>query len=145
MTYKSKAAWSALELVRSARMKGLLNACGHGSNLVLGMSNGDRSTASGVQAKLRIERIPSGVVAVHVVGVAGTRVRIWDASVTTAYKDYTESTHINYWVTFLLDEANRDEILEIWVEKTAGTVSGLVAIEGKPPGGTLNQPVVVGD
>ncbi len=133
MGFSDKAQWNALDLVRSARLKGLLNAYGVTSQLVLGMSVANRSTGSA--AKLKITNLPSGRLAVHVGGATNTRVRVWDSGESTAYKDYTESSVSNYWVEFLLDEANRDEVLVIEVTPIGFEVEALVAIEGVAPGG----------
>jgi hypothetical protein len=123
------------------------NAYGHGSLTILGMTNGDRGTA-GI-AKLKIAKLPSGLLAVHVNGGTTTRVRVFDSGESTAYKDRSEVTETLYWVTFDLNEtasevAHTDEELIIWVEGSAN-VNNLIALEGRPPGGTKAQPVFVGD
>jgi hypothetical protein len=141
MGFNDKAQWSGLELVRSARLKALLNAYGVGSNLILGMSVNGHSTGS--SAKLKITNLPSGRLAVHVGGATNTTVKVWDSAEAVAYKTYTETSVTGYWVEFLMDAANRDEVLVIEVIPNT-TVGSLVAMEGRAPvatGGSINQPV----
>ena len=136
MSFKSLAQWAALDLVRSARLHGLLRAQGTAaSGRALGTC---RSTiASTVARDLRVTSLPTGKLCVHIArsgGSAHPRVRVRNAAKSVTYKTYSEDSG-GFWACFGNTDADllpTDEELVITADAINASISinRVIAWEG---------------